>query len=64
MGPTVLQFLLAELEDWHEKPKFVKEETIKKAIEIEKNQIIDIILKVTNCTMLEAMQYYNKLYKK
>jgi hypothetical protein len=64
MGPTVLQFLLAELEDWHEKPKFVQEETIKKAIEIEKNQIIDIILKVTNCTMLEAMQYYNKLYKK
>ena len=64
MGPTVLQFLLAELEDWHEKPKFVQEETIKKAIEIEKNQIIDIILKVTNCTMLEAIQYYNKLYKK
>ena len=64
MGPTVLQFLLAELEDWHEKPKFVQEETIKKAIEIEKNQIIDIILKVTNCTMLEAMQYYNKPYKK
>lgn len=64
MGPTVLQFLLAELEDWHKKPKFVQEETIKKAIEIEKNQIIDIILKITNCTMLEAMQYYNKLYKK
>jgi hypothetical protein len=64
MEPTVLQFLLAELENWHEKPKFVQEETIKKAIEIEKNQIIDIILKVTNCTMLEAMQYYNKLYKK
>jgi hypothetical protein len=64
MEPTVLQFLLAELENWHEKPKFVQEETIKKAIEIQRNQTIDIILKVTNCTMLEAIQYYNKLYKK